>query len=1166
MNIQDIFRNPITRRIEEVIKVDLSDEETVAYEIGEYVVTDHIGREFGKLFDTYQESINKPTEATNIWISGFFGSGKSSFAKVLGYVLEDPTVHGKSATDRFLERFGDDRFRALLATIHAQAATFAIFVDLSSAKNVMREGEPIVLPLYRAILRRLDYSTDITLAELELNLEADGDLRAFEKFFAEISGERGTWHDRRNVALARNEASHALHLLRPKTFPAPDSWARSIRELVVNADFFADRVLELVRRRAPRVTRIIFVVDEVGQYVARSVDRMFDLMGLAHAVQKKRGRIWLAVTSQEKLEDVVDSLEGKRVELARVRDRFPRELGVDLIPSDIEEVVSRRVLDKNANGAAEIRDAFRTHRNKLLTNIRLDSPTRQREFSEEEFVRLYPLLPYQVRLFIDAVSAHRARGGAAPMLGGSNRTLIKLAQQFIVHRSTGLGEREVGALATADIAYDLLESIVPTAWQAEVDQVSDRHGPPSLPSRVTKAIALLTDVAALKLNVPNLAALLHLAVDAESLRDQAAEALRSLTEEEVLRQADDGYKLQSPEEKDWERERRGIDMRPAAYVRIRRNAIKELFEGLAVEAERAFRVDLWADGERVTDGELAVWVEDRGPLELDDVRARSREKNTVLFWAYRSSDVTYDAALELHRSNEMLKRREGTPRSAKETELLGEERSRLDRAEKMLRERLAKDLVDGTLYFDGVVEGPPPGDVRTALRTALTPKVHKIYPRLIEFSAPVKRADILAVLRTDTLDGLADYLSEGGLGVVRATPQGPSLALDRDPLAAVRAETVDRSSYGLEATGKYLEEKFGRPPYGATVEVVQVLVAALLRGGMVEAIYQGARIANPRDPRLERAFGTLPGFRATTFVPQREVDPDMRARVAKRVQELTGERPLIAPDQLAAKLRQLFRPDEETAGRVMASLRALGLPVPEAVGRMAKTTAGLRSASDEDVIKTCDDTWLDLVEGRSLVARLENTFDDAALALLREARDIVRRGDKGLDPNARDAVMRLQDSLKITDLTGEMGVIRQLVTQIRKNRDNAWTGVVEALRAGANEGAAHLRVRFAGRVDHDALEEALRPLLGLVPPEKVVAETGPDLEVVQARLDRIGAVEGRVRNQLEEIAARVELVLVRLHDLYEGPVTSEEDLEVLLARIRKAAEEALAQGKHFLLS
>lgn len=1166
MKIRDVFRNPIDRRIEEVIKVDLGDDETVAYELGEYHVTNHIRNELTKLFDSYQESINKPNESTNIWISGFFGSGKSSFAKVLGYLLSNPIVLGQPAADRFFERFHDDRLRALLAKIQEQAPTLSVFVDLSSAKNVAREGESVVLPLYRAVLERFNYSRDFTLADLEFDLESDGDLEDFEEAFAKVSGERGTWQERRNIAMARSEASHALHLLRPDTYTSPDSWARSVKDPVINADFFAERVVEMAGRRDPQAKRLLFVVDEVGQYVARTVDRMFDLMGLAHAVQKKRGRLWLAVTSQEKLEDVVDSLEGKKVELARVRDRFPSELEVDLIPSDIEEVVSRRVLDKNAEGAATVRVSYRAHRHKFLSNVALDSPTRQREFSEEEFVRLYPLLPYQIQLFIDAVSAHRARGGVSPMLGGSNRTIIKLAQQFVVNQKTRLGERDVGALATADMAYELLESIIPTSWQAEVDSVAARHGTADLATRVVKGIALLTDVPALKLTPVNVAAVLHPSVEAESLKDQTAETLQMLVTQEVLRQTEDGYKLQSPEEKDWEKERRGIDMRPAAFNRIKREAAKQLLEGLAVESERTFRVGVAVNGDRVAEGDLEVAIDESESGRRDQVRSRSREKPSVLFWAFEPSGNTSDAAIELHRSSEMLKRREGAARSATDVELLGEERMRLARHERAVRERLASDLLAGSFFFDGVDEEPRNGDPRNALREALTPKVSKIYPRLKEFAAPAKTADALTLLRADSLDGVPPYLTEDGIGVVRSVPEGAVLALDREPLSVVLETIRERAGYGVEASGKYLGERFAAPPFGAPVDVVRVLVAALMRAGAVEAIYQGARIANPKDSRLDRVFGTLPGFRSTTFVPSRDVDPDMRARVAKRIQETTGEKPSIAADQLAVKIRDIFRPHREAMGRVSASLSALGLETPEAVERARGLIDAVLSSTDEDAIKTCDESWADLVEGGEVATKLERILDPSGLQLLREAREQVRLGPEGLGPDAAEAVGQLADLLTAGDIASHVGTIRGLLEKARKAREAAWQSAAEALRSRVNEEAERLSSRFGAQLETSVLQEALRPLRDLAPREDASLERGPGLETLGARLSSVDAVSGRVAGQLGELASKMEVVRVRLRDLYEGVVSSEEELEALLERIRRAAEEALAQGKGFQLS
>ena len=89
--IKDLFASNIERRIEEVIKVDQTDEEILVEEIDEYQVTDSIRRSYTTILDRYLETPNKPHEGIAVWVSGFFGSGKSSFAKMLGLALENRT-------------------------------------------------------------------------------------------------------------------------------------------------------------------------------------------------------------------------------------------------------------------------------------------------------------------------------------------------------------------------------------------------------------------------------------------------------------------------------------------------------------------------------------------------------------------------------------------------------------------------------------------------------------------------------------------------------------------------------------------------------------------------------------------------------------------------------------------------------------------------------------------------------------------------------------------------------------------------------------------------------------------------------------------------------------------------------------------------------------------
>jgi len=89
MKIKELFASDVSRRIEEVIKVDQTDENILRSEIDEYVATDSIRRFYTSILERYYETPNKPHEGIGIWVSGFFGSGKSSFAKMLGLVLEN---------------------------------------------------------------------------------------------------------------------------------------------------------------------------------------------------------------------------------------------------------------------------------------------------------------------------------------------------------------------------------------------------------------------------------------------------------------------------------------------------------------------------------------------------------------------------------------------------------------------------------------------------------------------------------------------------------------------------------------------------------------------------------------------------------------------------------------------------------------------------------------------------------------------------------------------------------------------------------------------------------------------------------------------------------------------------------------------------------------------
>ena len=251
MIINELFSRQIDRKIEEVIKVD--DKSTILTEVEEYIPTDHIKDELTEVLELFRETILNPSESVNIWVSGFFGSGKSSFAKVLGYLIANPEIDGKRLSDRFFELNEIPAARQLLSTIHSQIKAEVVLLDLATSPNVLREGEAVVLPVYRTLLESLGYSRDVTLAELEYALEGSQETIALESFLETYESVHSrSWNEDRNIITAKNRASRVLHELDPDTYPSADSWSNAAGAPEINANWFAGSCVGHARAASSR--------------------------------------------------------------------------------------------------------------------------------------------------------------------------------------------------------------------------------------------------------------------------------------------------------------------------------------------------------------------------------------------------------------------------------------------------------------------------------------------------------------------------------------------------------------------------------------------------------------------------------------------------------------------------------------------------------------------------------------------------------------------------------------------------------------------------------------------------------------------------------------------------------------------------------------------------
>jgi hypothetical protein len=277
--IRELLARDLSVGIEEVIKVDQRDEKTVHDEISEYIFTKRIKEQYAEILKAIADGPGDPTEAVGVWVSGFFGSGKSSFAKNLGHVLANRPLLGKPAGQLFLEQLkAQDKGGAkaqqiedLIDFINVRIPSHVIMFDVRVDQSARSGTETIVEILYSVLLRDLDYALDYDVANLEIELEAEEKLSQFIKICAELyrgdvkgvpeeipaslsavsAEDYGIWRIVRKGAQKIQRTSVILNKLDPATYPTPDSWAQSLKTRTdINIRILVDRTFELASAAA----------------------------------------------------------------------------------------------------------------------------------------------------------------------------------------------------------------------------------------------------------------------------------------------------------------------------------------------------------------------------------------------------------------------------------------------------------------------------------------------------------------------------------------------------------------------------------------------------------------------------------------------------------------------------------------------------------------------------------------------------------------------------------------------------------------------------------------------------------------------------------------------------------------------------------------------------
>ncbi len=559
--ISDLLDRDLSRPVEEIVKVNNDDPDTVFTEMTEYVAPDRIRAEYERLFSAMAAAARSKNGGAGVWISGFFGSGKSHFAKNLGYVLANRDVRGVPATALFLKQVESSRIAERVEFLNRAVPHEAFTCDVQAElpienKKVKAKAQHLAEVMYRTLLRDLDYAEDDDISELEIELETEGKLVAFQDLCrAEYQDE---WRIIRKGSQRLARASALLHQIDPRTYASADTWLNMVTARPASRLSVAGLVGRLFDRCEARRhgKTFAFIVDEIGEYVSLGPESLEHLRAVMEQFDKenqarlKAGKIpgpaSIIITAHEKLQIYYTRLAASGIILPKLQHRFQQQ--IELTPADIAEAAARRVLRKRANREQILRKLFRDCGASLIRNVTLERSSRCREFDEDQFVRFYPFLPHFVDLSIDIVSGIRLHPDAPRYLGGGNRTVVKQVFEMLVSERTRLADQPVGVLVSIDKIYELVEGNLPTAKRNDILEIRRRFDHdkdyPFMAARVAKAICLMefaeTD---LPRTTENISALLIQRVTEVPPVLAVAAILHHMRDAEFVRETLDGWTL-----------------------------------------------------------------------------------------------------------------------------------------------------------------------------------------------------------------------------------------------------------------------------------------------------------------------------------------------------------------------------------------------------------------------------------------------------------------------------------------------------------------------------------------------------------------------------------------------------------------------------------------------
>lgn len=856
------FLKPYDRTIETVVKAD--DQEHIYDEVAEYVVTNEIANKIANFFEAYKEK----GSTNGVWISGFFGSGKSHLLKILSYVLENKEYKGENLGQLFAAKIKDDaKLKAdISASIEKYKSESILFNIDQQAQITSKTDQNALLQVFYKVFydHQGFYGFQPHIAEFEAYLSKEGKYESFQIEFNKNFGKE--WRDARidyvdpliNDAVAQSLGT-IYHVDPEKYDDYLDSWEDKHKASIED---FANKVADYISTRGKNF-RLNFFVDEVGQYIAENTKLMLNLQTIAESLDtKSKGNSWVFVTSQEDLESLVgDDRQIQKDDFSKIQGRFNNRIA--LTSANVDEVIERRLLDKNDQGKELFGSLYDKEDANLKTLLTFSEIGMQFKLynSKEDFINKYPFVPYQFDLFqqsIKSLSRHNAFQGKHQSVG--ERSMLGVFQEVL----KGITDFEEGDLVSFDLMFQGIAGTLRTETQNSIILASSQleHRNP-LAVKILKALFLVKYFESFKATTHNIQVLLTNSahVKMNEFHKEIEQALNLLEEESYILRRGEVYEYLTNEEKDIENEIKDLRIEDAE---ISRYLSQVFFDGILKDTKiRYIENKQDFDYTRIVD-DLVIGREHELQIAFatSDYSGYDNESH---FFAKTMADQTtmlirlpedkrFMSETRMYLKTDKYSKKNSTSANPDSMARILREKGTLNSQRNTLIENRAKELIANARIFINGAENTRSSstDARTRIIESFQDLIKVVYTKL----------DLLGSANLD----------ENQLNVILNTASLPKLFETDEAISSPEQEILNyvnrRKNNNERTTLTDIRNYFNGRPYGWKMISSFCLVAMLYRQGKIEA-KQSANILE--DPQFAAALHNNQQWNNTLIQPQQEI-------------------------------------------------------------------------------------------------------------------------------------------------------------------------------------------------------------------------------------------------------------------------------------------------------